>query len=204
MGLYAKIDREKLPQLIKRGSTLTEIAKMYGVSVPAVSKAVKDLKLSVHKDVVTRTGKRLVTSELNAIDQLQTINRDANEILDLVMGWARGDENCIRILETQVKKVKWRDKESGKDRELDIQEIKFKDPRELALKAMAEIRGQLALQLEIFQTLHDTQASAEFKRAVIDILGEVSPELRNKAIRRLKEYKALRKSVTYPQLRDDL
>ena len=112
------------------------------------------------------------------------------------MGWAKGDEECIRVLETQVKKVKWRDKGSKKDKELDVQEIKFKDPRELAIKAMAEIRGQLNFQLEIYKTLYDFKAVSEFQQEVVNIMGEVSPELRNKFIKRLKDKRALRQSVT--------
>ena len=54
----------------------------------------------------------------------------------------------------------------GKDEE-EVVEYKLKDPRELALKAMAEIRGQLKLQLEIFQALYDMKAVQEFQQEVL-------------------------------------
>ena len=71
--------------------------------------------------------------------------------------WTKGDDEAIQILESQVtnKKVRVGDKVEF------VKEYKFRDPRELALKAMLEIRGQLNLQLEIFKTLYDLKAMKE-------------------------------------------
>lgn len=198
------IDKRKLPRLIKIGKTQKQIAEIFGVSEAAVSIAIKNKKIATGKAVTLEVGYKVAEKNLNAVAQLQKINKDANEILDLVMGWARGDKKCIRILETQVKKVKWRDKESGEDRELDVQDIKFKDPRELAIKAMSEIRGQLSLQLEIFQTLYDIEAVAEFQREVLDAIAEVAPAVQKTIISNLKKRKALRESVSFRKLRSDL
>ena len=62
--------------------------------------------------------------------------------------------------------------------------------------AMAEIRGQLNLQLDIFKTLYDVEAIAEFQKEVLTAIEEVSPDVRNTIIRRLKERKALRGTLT--------
>ena len=120
------------------------------------------------KNVALETAHKVVEKNLNAVDQLQKINTYANELLDLLMRWNRGDEEALQILESQVKKVRVRGSEE------EVTEYKFKDPRELALKAMAEIRGQLNLQLDIFKTLYDVQAIADFQREVLDAIGEVS------------------------------
>ena len=72
--------------------------------------------------------------------------------------------------------------------------IKAKD-HDTTLKAMREIRGQLELQLEIFKTLYDVQAVADFQREVLTAIGEVDPDVRNLIINRLKEGRALRQSV---------
>jgi len=72
--------------------------------------------------------------------------------------------------------------------------IRAKD-HDTTLKAMREIRGQLELQLEIFKTLYDVQAVADFQREVLTAIGEVDPGVRNLIINRLKEGRALRQSV---------
>ena len=72
--------------------------------------------------------------------------------------------------------------------------IRAKD-HDTTLKAMREIRGQLELQLEIFKTLYDVQAVADFQREVLTAIGEVEPDVRNLIINRLKEGRALRQSV---------
>jgi hypothetical protein len=53
------------------------------------------------------------------------------------------------------------------DQEEFVREFKFKDPRSLALQAMGEIRNQLKLRLDIFQTLFSLQAAKEFEDTVV-------------------------------------
>ena len=84
----------------------------------------------------------------------------------------------------------------GKNEE-EVIEFKLKDPRELALKAMAEIRGQLKLQLEIFQTLYDMKAVQEFQEEVLSSIGEAAPEVRNAIIGRLAKKRALRSTLKF-------
>ena len=72
--------------------------------------------------------------------------------------------------------------------------IKAED-HDTTLKAMREIRGQLELQLDIFKTLYDVQAVADFQREVLTAIGEVDSGVRNLIINRLKEGRALRQSV---------
>lgn len=198
-----KIDLEELQQMLDAGKSKKECAAYFNVTPPAITQALKRHKNAI--TVVTAIDKvpAVIEAQLDTVGQLNKINRDANEILDLVMRWTRGDEEAIRVLETQVKKVKWRRKHIGeneeeKDKELDVEEIKFKDPRELALKAMAEIRNQLRLQLEIYQTLYDVQAAEEFQKEVLHAIGEVSPDVRDAIIRRLKENRAIRAAIEHP------
>jgi hypothetical protein len=134
-----------------------------------------------------------VERKIDALEQLHKINSYANELLDLLMRWNRGDEEAIQILESQVRKVKVG---SGEDVEW-IKEYKFKDPRELALRAMAEIRGQLSLQLEIFQALFSLQAAEEFQNTVLEVIREVEPSVRDKIIHRLNQRRTIRQAVRF-------
>ena len=162
-----------------------EAAQVFGVTEGAISKAVKGLNIAVVKNVALENAHKVVEKNLNTLAQLQKINAYANDLLDLLMSWNKGDSEALQILESQVQK--------GKDKgfEEEITEYRFKDPRELALKAMAEIRGQLGLQLDIFKTLYDVEAIAEFQKEVLSAIEEVSPDVRNTIIRRLKERSAL-------------
>ena len=184
-----KIDRVKLNRMLRAGKSPKEVAEHFGVSQAAICKARKGLNVAVVKNVVLENAHKVVVEHLDTIGQLQKINQNANELLDLLMRWKRGDSEALQILESQVRKVK------VKGSEEDVTEYKFKDPRELALKAMQEIRGQLGLQLDIFKTLYDVQAVAEFQKEVLSAIGEVSPDVRDRIIKRLKEGKALRRSV---------
>ncbi|MBM9515042.1 hypothetical protein [Desulfogranum marinum] len=66
-----------------------------------------------------------------------------------------------------------------------------------AIKVMAEIRNQLKLQLELFQTLYSMQAAAEFQDTVLDVIGKVEPEVRKKIITELNSRSAIRHAVTF-------
>lgn len=68
---------------------------------------------------------------------------------------------------------------------------------QMAVKLMAEIRNQLRLQLDIFETLYSLQAAAEFQDAVLETLNEVEPELRNKVISKLNKKSALRSALRF-------
>jgi hypothetical protein len=172
--------------MLREGKTQKHCAKVFGVTEGAISQAKKELNLSVVKNVALENAHRVVDKNIDAISQLQKINGYANELLDLLMRWNRGDGEALQILETQVRKVR------VKGSEEELFEYKFKDPRELALRAMAEIRGQLNLQLEIFRILYDMRAIEEFQQEVLDAIGEVQLEVRERIIWRLKERRALR------------
>ncbi len=184
-----RIDDEQLLQLIRDGNTVTETARRMGVNKGTVSKRLKALNIAINRNVTIRSAHKIVDREINALDQLQKINRDANELLDLLMRWNRGEDDALQVLESQVRKIKVRGQEE------EVTEYKFKDPRELALKAMQEIRGQLKLQLEIFQALFDMQAVQQFQAEVLEVIGSVSTEARDRIIRRLTERNALQSAL---------
>ena len=180
----------KLIRLVDSGMSQAEAARELGVSRQAVSKRLIELRGRTTKVIATKKIEQVVDQRLDAVEQLQKINDNANEILDLLMRWGRGDDEALQILESQ-KKVR-----VGKDEE-EVIEYKLKDPRALALKAMAEIRGQLKLQLDIFQALYDMKAVAEFQQDVLSTIGEASPEARNAIISKLNQRRSIRSVVRF-------
>ncbi len=89
------------------------------------------------------------------IGQPQKINDYANELLDLVMRWNRGEDFALQIIENQVRKIK-----IGKGENVQwITEHKFKDPREIGPRGMQEIRERLKLQMEMCKTVYDLHSN---------------------------------------------
>jgi len=189
-----KISFIELEQLVREGNNVSQIAQKLGVTKGAVSKALKKLNVAINKDLALRSAPEVVDRNIDAIDQLQKINDYANELLDLLMRWGKGDEEALQILESQVATKKVR---VGKKIEF-VKEFKMKDPRELALKAMAEIRGQLNLQLELFKCLYDIEAVKQFQEEVLGAINEVSPEVRDRILHKLTERRAIRSTIDFP------
>jgi len=179
--------------MLKSGKPQKEVAQVFGVSEGAISKAKKELNINVVKSVSLEAAHKVVEDNLDTVVQLQKINRDANEILDLLMRWQRGDDAALQILESQEKLVNVGTKKQPNW----VKDFKIKDPRELALKAMAEIRNQLNLQLDIFRTLYDTKAVAEFQREVLTAIGEADVNVREKIIHRLNEKRTIRSAIKF-------
>jgi predicted transcriptional regulator len=177
------IDEEKLNQ--------SQAAKVLGVSRQAVSKRLQEIRGRTTRIIATKKVEQVVDRKIDSMGQLQKINSDANEILDLLMRWSRGDKEALQILESQVRYV------TVNGQEEPVKEYKMKDPRELALKAMAEIRNQLGLQVKIFQALYSLQEVEEFQKTVVEVLGEVSPEMRNEFVRRLNAKRSVRAALRY-------
>lgn len=71
------------------------------------------------------------------------------------------------------------------------------DDPAMAVKIMAEIRGQLKLQLEIFEVLYSVQAAREFQAEVLEAIKEADNDTRKKIIDRLNKKRALRAAVQF-------
>jgi len=189
----SKFSNIELEELVRQGNGVSQIAKKLGVAKGTVSKRLKKLNTAVTQNVALHHAGEIVERKIDAIEQLQKINDYANELLDLLMRWNRGDGEALQILETQVatKQVRVGDQVEF------VREFKFKDPRELALKAMQEIRGQMNLQLDIFKTLYDMAAAAEFQKEVLGAINDASPELRDQIVRNLQKARIVRSTLEF-------
>jgi len=178
-----KISYIELEQLVREGNGVSQIARKMGMTKGAVSKALKRMNVAVSKDIALRSAPEVVAQKVNTLEQLGKINIYANELLDLLMKWNRGDAEALQILEGQVSKKKVR---IG-DQEEFIKEYKFSDPRQLALRAMSEIRSQLHLQMELFKTLYNAEEVANFQKIVLEEIAYVAPEVRDRILQRLTD-----------------
>ena len=66
-----------------------------------------------------------------------------------------------------------------------------------AIRIMAEIRGQLKLQLDIFEILYSVQAAQEFQNEVLQAIGEADHETRQRIISKLNQNRAIRSAVQW-------
>ena len=191
MARPPRVDVDELDKLLnEQGKTPSQCAKHFGVSRAAISQARRKLSHEITHKTASEAAPIVYQRNLDTVEQLQKINHDANEILDLLMRWGRGENEALQILESQ-KTVRVGKKEEQ------VVEYRLKDPRELALKAMGEIRNQLKLQLDIYQALYDVRAAEEFQREVLEAIGEVAPDVRDRIVSNLQEKRAIRSAVQF-------
>jgi predicted transcriptional regulator len=65
------------------------------------------------------------------------------------------------------------------------------------IRLMGEIRNQLKLQLELFQSMWDVRAAEEFQDTVLTVIGQIDPEVRKKIISDLNSRSVIRNAVTF-------
>jgi hypothetical protein len=188
-----KIDRVKLNQMLNSGKSQKEVAQFFEVTEGAISKAKKELNIDVVKNVGLETAHQVIGKSLNAVEQLTNINRVANKLLDELTGEDRLIDHIVNVVGESL--------EFGSDPKkqracITNAVIQINQDRGMALKACAEIRNQLSLQLDIFKTMCDLETVREFQAEVLTAIGDVSKETRDGIIGRLKEKRALRGSVS--------
>jgi predicted transcriptional regulator len=151
------INDTRLLRLIdKEGKTQAESAVELGVSRQAVNNRLKQLRGRTTHAVIADRIDKVIDGKIDAFQQLEKINRRANELLDQA--------------------------------ETDTQE---------KIKLMSEIRNQLKLQIELFQTLYSMQAAAEFQDVVLNVIGKIDPEIRSQIVTELNSRSAIRNAVTF-------
>ena len=189
-----KINIKQLLRLIdSEGMPAAQAAKKLGVSRQAVSRLLIDLRGKTTRAVVVKQTAEVVERKIDTLKQLSEINGHANWLLDHVMKWIKGDPEAIQVLESHARQVNVGNKKEPEW----VTEYKFKDPHEIALRAMAEVRAQLDLQLQIYQTMYSIQESEKFQQTVLEVLGEVDGEIRDEIIRRLNERKSIRSAMRF-------
>jgi hypothetical protein len=188
-----RIDKVKLSQLLRAGKSQKEVAQVFGVSAGAITHAKKALNIQVVRSVGLENAHRVIDKNLDAVAQLQRINEKANAMLDELTGEDMLIDRMVKAVQGALTYESDPQKQAAYIRKI-VKQIT--QDRFLALKAMQEIRGQLILQIDIFKTLYDIEAIAEFQREVLEAIGAVSRDVRDRIIQRLKEARTLRGSLS--------
>ena len=150
------INDSNLLRLIDReGLTQTEAARELGVSKQAVHARLKQLRgKSTHAIVASRIGE-VINQKIDTWQQLEKVNRRANQLLDQA------------------------------------------EDAQISVSLMREIREQLKLQMELFKTLWDVKAAAEFQDTVLSVIGKIDPAVRKQILQELNSKSAIRSAVTF-------
>lgn len=166
-----KINDDELLYLIDiEGLSQSKAAKQLKVSRQAVFQRLAYLKRKTTHVLVANNERadRVINRRLNVAAQLVKINEHANGILDRLI--------------IDGKKAGSKGSEEFHD---------------LALKTMAEIRLQLRLQMDIYQSLFDAEAVKEFQEAILESIAEVAPDVRNSILQKLNQKRAIRSAVQF-------
>lgn len=157
-----KVDPDELHNFLEAGNSQVDAAKKFGVTEPAISQRVRQLRIATSKVVALERAAQVVDQQLTAAQRLQHVQR---VILDQ-LAWA----------EEQAK-------QGGADRSV---------LADVLVKLSAEVRAQLRLEHDISRTLIDLRVVREFQRTVFEVISQEAPDVARRIVARLKEQQAER------------
>ena len=163
-----KINYAELDRMLRAKIPYSEIAKRFGVTKGRISQAKRELRNNMAKTVQLERAHEVVEQNLDMAAELSKANRAINEELERAKVDIEG--------------------EKGKDR---------RGTQRIIIGLSAEIRKQLDTQLRIFEGWQDSTLKADFQDEVLRILDGMQPGVRDEAIRRLKQRRALRGLVQF-------
>jgi hypothetical protein len=175
MARKQRISRLELERLVSEGQGVSQMARTLSASKSSISERCKRLGLvpprakSGSKAIVLSGSGDTGMKRLDPVNQLQKINALSIEILN----------KAVRVL-----------RKRGGD--------SITDPLSACLRSMREIRSQILTQFSIAERLYDLElreAEREFREEVLEIIGEVSEDVRAEIIKRLKERRLARKAL---------
>jgi len=191
MGRKAKVPLGELKRLLDQGVLIKDCAAHFGVTPGAVTNAKKRLRVGYTRNAMMEAAHNAVVENLDMAQKVRDYISAADELLETSMAWIRGEDWAIQALESQVRKVRVGRGEDVKD----VTEYKFKDPRDIALRAISEGRQLLRFVADVRRDEFDREAADEFRKIVLQAIGEADEATRDKIIRRLQDSRALRCAI---------
>ncbi len=165
-----KISNVELEQMVRRGLGVTEISKQMKVTKGAVSRRLKSLKIGIAKDLTLRSASNIVNHEIDCMAQLRKVNDSINRELDFIEGTIQGA--------------------LGEERE------KLQKQR---LEHISEIRKEISLFVDISLSLFSTMEVARFQQIVIQEIGNVSPETKDRILHALNQRRLIGSTINFAQ-----
>lgn len=158
MARRRKVDPVLLEKLLRDGFSQEEVAQKLKVSPGTISKNKKALDFARANDIVLRSASKINDKKLNAMSRL-------DRIADIVEGELAYIQGVIKNTQGQERR-EW---------------------QEVQLKHTAEIRKQVSLLREIALTLYNVEEVEAFKKIVLEEIGEVNHEVRQKILDRIRQ-----------------
>lgn len=186
-------DRELLQLIDKEKLSQADAARRLGVSRQRVSQRLIELRGRTTRAIVCKKLEAVIDDRIDVQQQLKKANVRVNEMCDLLWRWMNGEPEALRVLESQTKRVVHGEGEAADE----VVEIRMKDPRELFLRCLSEIREQAMAQMKVYDSIYNFKQAAEFQHEIIEAIGEVEPSVRQRIIDRLNKRRSLGQAVRW-------
>jgi hypothetical protein len=189
-----RLSDEQLIELASKGKTYRHIAKLDGTTAPNIGQRLKRIKKTavIHIARDEERGNAITKHNIDAGEQLTKISFHVNNLLDKATSEEREINRLVEAATLELKKDQ---------KELDpkvahqlLQGIvsEFHRDQDTVFKASHEIREQIRLQLDIFKVWYSHSAIQEFQRIVLDAVGSVDSDLRDRIIKELRHRQLVR------------
>jgi DNA-binding transcriptional regulator GbsR (MarR family) len=166
MANRLKIDYAKLRQMAKEGKKIKEMAVALGVAHSTVSRSLQKIGVAVAGEIALSKAREIVERDLQVKDGLLEIYRAVFREIDVIQAALKDAEGETRaVLQDRL------------------------------LKHVGEIRKQLALAAEVSRTLFNIEEVKAFQEIVLEEIGAVDTDVKNRIVKRLVDRRAVISSL---------
>jgi len=165
--MAARLDPIELKRMLESGCSQAEAARYFDVSASAISQRVRSFRRDRRyaSPETMGTGVTIINGEISAPDRLAFVQRAVDRELEWALDEARQPDADRKGLQRTI------------------------------LTLAAEVRQQLALQLQISKAVVDLQVVREFQQTVTEAIAEEAPDVARRIVARLKAHQVQRRAV---------
>lgn len=185
----------ELRDRLNEGLKTAEIAREFNCSERAVQKRMRKLKGKVANEVALHQTGKMVRQGLDAAEQLQKINDNANQLLDLLVGaverWQKGGAGEPGGTPEAAGGAAMPAADLGPGQMKGIEDLgpllgDRGSVLEAVVKIQGEIRQQLKLAFDIRKDLFEIEEIQRVLNIILEAIGRAAPGVREQIIAELK------------------
>ncbi len=178
----AKVDTERLFQLLKLGKSQKECAQILGVSEGTISKHVSKTRTAVNREIALFSAGNVLDMQINYLRDLIMLQRQTKDLLDMIYSILNEeDDNKYWAARSKLQRL------IGSKGNL----------QSLMIALNAELRKQLQFSFDIDKVANDLEKIKQVQQVILETIQKTDLETAKKIVAELARLKIIKSTLDF-------